>query len=66
MGTRIIGTSGFPTPQIQMDSTPAANPLVQSLVAERDRLESINAGLKKKLAAARSSLSGPMQYTEGE
>ncbi|MBP6440593.1 MAG: hypothetical protein KA259_03225 [Caldilineaceae bacterium] len=61
MGTRIVGTSGFPTPQ--MDSTPAADPFVQQLVAEnatlraeRDQLESINARLSRKLATLRDGV----------
>ena len=57
------GTSGYPTPQIQMDNTPAADPFVQQLVAEnaklraeRDQLESINAGLSRRLAILRSGV----------
>lgn len=63
MGTRIVGTSGYPTPQIQMDSTPAADPFVQQLLAEnaklkaeRDQLELINARLSRKLATLRDGV----------
>ncbi len=59
----VTGTSGFPTPQIQMDSTPAADPFVQQLLAEnaklraeRDQLASINARLSRKLATLRDGV----------
>ena len=61
VGTRIIGTSGYPIPQI--DITPAADPHVQQLVAEnkrlkaeRDQLASINARLSRKLATLRDGV----------
>ncbi len=57
-------TSGYPAPQIQLDSTPAADPFVQQLVAEnaqlraeRDQLASINARLSRKLAISLCHLS---------
>ena len=61
--TVTAGTSGYPTPQIQSDSTPAAAPFVQQLLAEnaklraeRDQLESINARLSRKLATLRDGV----------
>ncbi len=61
--TVTTGTSGFPTPQVQSDSTPAADPFVQQLVeenaklrAERDQLASINARLSRKLATLRDGV----------
>lgn len=55
------GTSGYPAPQ--SDSTPAADPFVQQLVAEnaklraeRDQLASINARLSRKLATLRDGV----------
>ena len=61
--TVAANTSGFPTPQVQMDSTPAADPFVQQLLtenaklrAERDQLESINARLSRKLATLRNGV----------
>jgi len=62
--TVTIGTSGYPPPQL--DSAPAADPHVQSLVAERNQLASINDRLRKKLNAARNSLGGLAQRMEGE
>lgn len=57
------GTSGYPTPQIQSDSTPAADPFVQQLVAEnatlraeRDQLATLNASLSRKLATLRDGV----------
>lgn len=57
------GTSGYPAPQIQMDSTPAADPFVQQLVAEnaqlkteRDQLATINDRLNRKLETLRDGV----------
>lgn len=57
------GTSGVTPPQIQSDSTPAADPFVQQLItenaklrAERDQLASINAKLSRKLATLRDGV----------
>ena len=55
------GTNSFPTPHL--DSTPAADPYVQQLVAEnarlkteRDQLATINARLQQKLDTLRNGV----------
>ncbi len=48
------GTSGYPTPQIQMDNMPAAKTVARQ--AERDRLAEINAGLSRRLATLRGGV----------
>lgn len=56
-----VGTSGFPTPQV--DITPAGNPFVQQLLrenealkAERDQLLAVKARLERKLSIARDGI----------
>ena len=56
-----VGTSGFPTPQV--DITPAADPFVQQLLreneelkAERDQLLAVKARLERRLAIARDGI----------
>lgn len=56
-----VGTSGFPTPQV--DITPAGDPFVQQLLRqnealkeERDQLLAIKAMLERRLAIARDGI----------
>lgn len=56
-----VGTSGFPTPQV--DITPAGDPFVQQLLreneelkAERDQLLAVKARLERRLAIARDGI----------
>lgn len=56
-----VGTSGFPTPQV--DITPAGDPFVQQLLrenealkAERDQLLAVKARLERRLSIARDGI----------
>ena len=72
MGKAVVGTSGFPLPQV--DFTPAADPFVQQLLdenaqlkAERDKLTAINEKLTKRLTALRNGVAAQVkQIKEGK